>query len=179
MLTLHINKLRQIGAIQTKRLHFIKESTIAVLGLSDISQTSSVILIGLNRYRLPEIEENTTTLFYSHSSLAINYYSDVKILNVIILGDRILVSKIKEEKKEGEFQTVEVQDSFLYKGKVEQIGEKTRLMTFSESGTNIEDYPVKEGAIVLFAKYSPHTQMISVEGEDMKVIRAEDVIAVE
>ena len=44
---------------------------------------------------------------------------------------------------------------------------------------NIEDYPVKEGAVVLFAKYSPHTQMISVEGEDMKVIRAEDIIAVE
>ena len=98
---------------------------------------------------------------------------------MIILGDRILVSKIKEEKKEGEFQAVEVQDSFLYKGKVEQIGEKTRLMTFSETGTTIEDYPVKEGAIVLFAKYSPHTQMISVEGEHMKVIRAEDVIAVE
>jgi len=96
-----------------------------------------------------------------------------------ILGDRILVSKITEEKKEGEFQAVEVQDSFLYKGKVEQIGEKTRLFTLSESGTTIEDYPVKEGAIVLFAKYSPHTQMISVEGEDMKVIRAEDVIAVE
>ena len=98
---------------------------------------------------------------------------------MIILGDRILVSKITEENKEGEFQAVEVQDSFLYKGKVEQIGEKTRLMTLSETGTTIEYYPVKEGAIVLFAKYSPHTQMISVEGEHMKVIRAEDVIAVE
>ena len=89
---------------------------------------------------------------------------------MIILGDRILVSKIKEEKKEGEFQAVEVQDSFLYKGKVEQVGVENKTISNSV---------IKEGSIVLFAKYSPHTQMISVEGEDMKVIRAEDVIAVE
>ena len=109
---------------------------------------------------------------------------------MIILGDRILVSKIKEEKKEGEFQAVEVQDSFLYKGKVEQIGQgkgyiaaKGSVSSFGPGTiTTSADEPepvMKEGDIVLFAKYSPHTQMINVEGEDMKVIRAEDVIAVE
>ena len=97
---------------------------------------------------------------------------------MIILGDRILVSKIKEEKKEGEFQAVEVQDSFLYKGKVEQIGKVKEFEGTSLEEVNI-NVTVNEGDIVLFAKYSPHTQMISVEGEDMKVIRAEDVIAVE
>jgi len=108
---------------------------------------------------------------------------------MIILGDRILVSKITEEKKEGEFQAVEVQDSFLYKGKVEQIGQgkgyiaaKGSVSSFGPGTitTNPDDEPaIAVGAIVLFAKYSPHTQTINVEGEDMKVIRAEDVIAVE
>jgi len=77
-----------------------------------------------------------------------------------IIGNRVLLSKIEEEKKEG-FQTVEIQDSFIYKGRVEQIG--------------IQNEPLlKVGAIVYFAKYSPHTQDI----EDMKVVRLEDIIAI-
>ena len=84
-----------------------------------------------------------------------------------ILGDRILVSKIEEEKKEG-FQTVEIQDSFLYKGRVVQLGDK------------VEDVPkFVAGSVVLFAKYSPHTQTVTINGQEMKVIRTEDVIAVE
>ena len=39
-----------------------------------------------------------------------------------ILGNRILVSKVEDEVKDGGFQTVEVQDNFVNKGKVEQIG---------------------------------------------------------
>ena len=96
---------------------------------------------------------------------------------MIILGDRILVSKITEEKKEG-FQAVEVQDSFLYKGKVEQVGQGPS-MPVEYSGTNYVAPGITEGSIVLFAKYSPHTQMINVEGEEMKVIRTEDIIAIE
>ena len=84
---------------------------------------------------------------------------------MIVLGDRILVSRMEEEQKEG-FQTVEVQDSFLYKGKVEQIGQ--------ESTNN----HIQNGDVVLFAKYSPHTQSVTHEGQDMKIIRTEDVIAV-
>lgn len=109
---------------------------------------------------------------------------------MIVLGNRILVSKVEEEKKEG-FQTVEVQDSFLYKGKVEQIGtvdsslfvakgtiDPGILNTGSISSTMNADPLIKEGSIVLFTKYCPHTQSITHEGVDYKVIRMEDVIAV-
>jgi len=85
-----------------------------------------------------------------------------------ILGNRILVSKVEEEKKEG-FQTVEVQDSFVNKGKVEQIG-----VAFESEFIN----PVEVGNIVLFAKYSPDTQEIEHEGKKMKIIRVEDVLAI-
>ncbi len=88
-----------------------------------------------------------------------------------ILGDRVLVSRLEEEKKEG-FQTVELQDSFLYKGKVEQIGTDIGPMW---DGTTIVSQPVAEGVTVYFAKYSPHTQEIN----GMKVVRLEDIIAVE
>ncbi len=39
-----------------------------------------------------------------------------------VLGNRILVSKVEVEKKEGEFQTVDVEDSFACKGRIEQFG---------------------------------------------------------
>ena len=85
-----------------------------------------------------------------------------------ILGNRILVSKVEEEKKEG-FQTVEVQDSFVNKGKVEQGGEENELSLSNG---------IKNGDIVLFAKYSPDTQEIEHEGKKMKIIRVEDVLAI-
>jgi len=87
-----------------------------------------------------------------------------------ILGNRVLVSRIEEEKGEG-FTTVDIQDSFIYKGRVEQVGGGTGNVW---TGTALEEPALKEGAIIYFAKYSPHTQDI----EGMKVIRMEDVIAV-
>ena len=78
-----------------------------------------------------------------------------------ILGNRALLSKVEDEKKQGEFSTVDVQDNFIYKGKVEQIA--------SEEPTEI-----KVGDVVYFAKYSPHTHDI----ENMKSVRLEDIIAI-
>ncbi len=95
---------------------------------------------------------------------------------MIVLGNRILVSKVEEEKKEGGFATVEVQDSFLYQGKVEQVGSTPLLL--AGSSTSAVEPIIKEGAVVLFAKYSPHTQSVKIEGQDMKIIRVEDVLAV-
>ncbi len=92
-----------------------------------------------------------------------------------ILGDRVLVSRLEEEKKDG-FQTVEIQDSFLYKGKVEQMGTEIAPMW---DGTAIVQPSLVEGSTVYFAKYSPHTQEIDVEGKKMKVVRLDDIIAVE
>jgi len=34
------------------------------------------------------------------------------------------------------------------------------------------------GAVVLFAKYSPHSQDVEHEGQRMKIIRMEDVLAI-
>lgn len=94
-----------------------------------------------------------------------------------ILGNRILVSRLEEPKKEG-FATVEVQDSFVYKGKVEQIGE----VIGGDGVTLTSNVPFKQafnvGDTVIFAKYSPDTQEIEHEGQKMKVVKIEDIIAI-
>jgi len=82
-----------------------------------------------------------------------------------LLGNRVLVSKIEDLVKEG-FTTVEVQDSFVYKGKVE-------VSPFPEG-----DMPFRVGDIILFAKYSPDTQEVDYKGTKMKIVRVEDVLAV-
>lgn len=78
-----------------------------------------------------------------------------------ILGNRILVSKIEEPKQEG-FETVSPTDSFLYKGMVVQ----------SNSPEIVPE------SIVLFAKYSPDTHEVDVNGMMMKIINVSDVLAV-
>lgn len=90
-----------------------------------------------------------------------------------ILGNRLLVSRIEEEQTEG-FKAVDVQDSFVYKGKVELIGWNSSLPS-EPTGVGL----IKKGDIVLFAKYSPNTQEIPVEGKTMKIISVDDVLAVE
>lgn len=82
-----------------------------------------------------------------------------------ILGNRVLVSKIDEPAAEG-FATVQVQDSFVYKGRVEQIGTEYTL------GIDIT------GLTIQFAKYSPDTQDIKHEGKEMKIISVTDILAV-
>ena len=81
-----------------------------------------------------------------------------------ILGNRVLLSKVEEDKKEG-FDTVNVQDSFVYKGRVEQIGE-------------VDANKVCPSDIVLFAKYSPDTQEVEHDGKKMKVVNVSDIIAI-
>lgn len=84
-----------------------------------------------------------------------------------IIGNRVLVSKIEPEKKEG-FTTVEVQDSFLYKGKIEQL-------PVGYQGGNIT---LNTGDIIMFAKYSPDTQEVDIEGAKMKMVMIADILAV-
>jgi len=91
-----------------------------------------------------------------------------------ILGNRVLVSKVEEEKQEG-FQSVEIQDSFIYKGKVEQLGGDSGTVW---TGQAIDEPDLRVGVLIYFAKYSPHTQDIEIDGETMKVVRLEDVIAI-
>lgn len=84
-----------------------------------------------------------------------------------ILGNRILVSKIEEEVKEG-FQTVDVQDSFVNKGKIEA---KSVYISAALDGLNVGD-------VILFAKYSPDTQEVEHDGKKMKIIKVDDILAI-
>lgn len=87
--------------------------------------------------------------------------------NARIMGNRVLVSRIVEDKKDG-FQTVEIQDSFVNKGKVESIGNRAAI--------NYGDGPtLKEGDVVLFSKYSPDTQEVD---KDHKIISLDDILAI-
>lgn len=79
----------------------------------------------------------------------------------------IVVEKVEEEKKEG-FQTVEVSDSSLFKGKVTNLPEVPVYMGNSQ---------VKVGDIVLFAKYSPDTHEIDYEGKKLKFVAIRDLLA--
>lgn len=98
-----------------------------------------------------------------------------------ILGNRVLVSRVEEAKAEG-FTTVDVQDSFVYKGRVEQIGrkllDKMKLHNKISEEQLMDDIRIeptfKVGDVVLFAKYSPDTQEVP-EG---KIINVEDILAV-
>ncbi len=85
-----------------------------------------------------------------------------------ILGNRVLVSKVEEPVGEG-FQTVQVQDNFLYKGKVEQLGD---LLQINASN------PFDMGSVIIFAKYSPDTHEIEHEGKKYKSVKVEDILAV-
>ncbi len=80
----------------------------------------------------------------------------------------IVVEKLEEEAKEG-FKTVDVQDNFVYKGRVINLPSIPVYMT---------DEQVKIGDIVLFAKYSPDTWEIDLDGKKVKFVAISDLLAV-
>lgn len=80
----------------------------------------------------------------------------------------ILVEKIEEEVKEG-FQAVQVQDSSIYKGKIIGLPEIPVFLT---------NTPVYLGQVVLFAKYSPDTHEIDLDGKKVKFVAISDLLAV-
>lgn len=79
------------------------------------------------------------------------------------------MKKFEEEKKEGGFTTVEVQDNFVNKGVIVAMGLEA---------SNNTSFLADVGDVVLFAKYSPDTHEIEVEGEKLKVINKDDVLAI-
>lgn len=80
----------------------------------------------------------------------------------------IVVEKIVEEKKEG-FQAVEVQDSFVYKGKV---------VNLPDPPVYIGNEQIKIGDVIMFAKYSPDTFEMEVEGQKVKFVNVSDILAI-
>lgn len=94
-----------------------------------------------------------------------------------ILGNRVLVSRIEEEAKEG-FQTVDVVDSFIYKGKIEQVGEDPFAFKGMSTTSPFMESGFQPGQIILFAKYSPDTQEIDHDGKKMKIVSIDDILAI-
>lgn len=85
--------------------------------------------------------------------------------DIKVLGDRVLVERIANElKKEGEFQTVEVSDSFIYKGKV--VKAPTLMID------------IKEGDVIVYAKFSPDTHDLELDGRKLKFVNVTDVLAI-
>ena len=81
----------------------------------------------------------------------------------------VLVKKLEEEKKEG-FQAVEVQDNFVYKGVIVQIPRSQPVY--------LGDNHLAVGDVVMFAKYSPDTHEIELEGVKHKFVKISDLLAV-
>jgi len=81
-----------------------------------------------------------------------------------ILNGYLLVDKLPKKEAEG-FEVVETQDDFVYKGKV------------INKSKDIENIDID--SIVLFAKYSPDTHEIDLDGRKVKFVKATDVLAVE
>ncbi len=81
-----------------------------------------------------------------------------------ISDDYVLIEKIEEPKTEG-FKTVEVQDSFVYKGKIKLL--PARPVYIGNEGVSL-------GQVVLFKKYSPDT--FDYEGD--KFVTVTDLLAV-
>lgn len=85
-----------------------------------------------------------------------------------ISNNYILVEKLEEDVKEG-FKTVDVQDDYVYKGKVIQVPVAPVYM-----GND----PLTVGNTVLFAKYSPDTHEIDLDGKKVKFVSTNDILAV-
>ena len=85
-----------------------------------------------------------------------------------ISNNYILVEKVEEKPKDG-FTTVDVQDNFVYQGKVIQIPEAPIFMGNKQVGV---------GDTILFAKYSPDTHEIDLEGKKVKFVAVSDILAV-
>ena len=86
-----------------------------------------------------------------------------------ISNNRIVVEKIEDEKQEGGFEMVNVQDSYTYRGKV---------VFLPEAPVYMGNEPVKVGDTVLFAKYSPDTHELEIDGKKLKFVKTEDLLAV-
>lgn len=85
-----------------------------------------------------------------------------------VSNNYICVEKLEEQAKDG-FQTVEVTDPSLYKGRVTHIPASPVFMGNRQIAPN---------DVVLFAKYSPDTHDIEHEGKKYKFVSVRDLLAV-
>lgn len=86
-----------------------------------------------------------------------------------LLGNRVLVRREPEAKSEG-FQAVKAVDDFTSRGVIAGIGDEVDTV---RQGRRIE-----VGQTVVFARFSPDTHTVQVDGEDMKSVLVSDIIAI-
>lgn len=86
-----------------------------------------------------------------------------------ISNNYIAVERVYEpEDEESTFKTVEVTDESLFKGKIKYLPEAPVYMG---------NTPLGLGDIIVFAKYSPDTHEIELDGEVLKFINTRDILA--
>jgi len=85
-----------------------------------------------------------------------------------INSNYIVVEKLEEPVQEG-FKTIEVQDNFIYKGKI---------VCVPEQPSHVGNHQLSVGDTILYAKYSPDTHEIELEGKKVKFINISDVLVV-
>jgi co-chaperonin GroES (HSP10) len=78
------------------------------------------------------------------------------------------VQKVEEPQAEG-FKTVQVQDSFVYQGKI---------VLLPECPIHLGNRQLAIDDIILFAKYSPDTHEVDYDGQKMKLVKDADILAV-
>ncbi len=81
----------------------------------------------------------------------------------------VVVEKLEVPKKEGEFEAVQVEDDFVYKGKVSHV---------PEGPAWIGNHQLRVGDVVIFAKYSPDSHEITVDGKKLRFVAVKDLLAV-
>lgn len=85
-----------------------------------------------------------------------------------ISSKRVVVEKFIEEQTD-EFNTVEIQDSFVYKG---------RIIEVPEVPVFVGNQQLVIGDIVLFAKYSPDTHEVTENGKTVKYVLIDDLLKI-
>lgn len=86
----------------------------------------------------------------------------------MISNNYIKIEKIEEENKNG-FQTVETQDSFVYKG---------RVIELPKESVDIGGHTLKIGDCIMFAKYSPDTHEVIQNNKPIKFVKITDILEV-
>lgn len=85
-----------------------------------------------------------------------------------ISNNYVMVEKVVDPIVEGEFKVVEVQDNFVYKGRVKMKPDSQPIY--------LGDTPIAVGDVVWFAKYSPDTMELEVEGVKVKLVAVKDLL---
>lgn len=84
-----------------------------------------------------------------------------------VSNNYVAVEALEKPKAEG-FAKVEVQDDFVYQGKVALVPEAPVYMGNTR---------IAPGDTILFAKYSPDTHEIEHEGRKLKFVSTKDILA--